>query len=62
MVKYEASMSAYLIRGAAIVSVDPGIGNLSRGDILVKDDVIAAIGPDLVVEDVVVASISTRKP
>lgn len=44
-------MSAYLIRGAAIVSVDPEIGNLSRGDILVKDDLIAAIGPELAVED-----------
>ena len=36
-------MSAHLIRGAAIVAVDPEIGNLSRGDILVKDDLIAAV-------------------
>ncbi|MGI3171060.1 amidohydrolase family protein [Pseudooceanicola sp. C21-150M6] len=40
-------MSAYVIKGAAIVSVDPGIGNLSRGDILVQGDRIAAIAPDL---------------
>ncbi len=44
-------MTAYLIRGAAIVSVDPDIGTLSRGDILVRDDRIVAIGPDIVAED-----------
>ncbi|MCA0922944.1 amidohydrolase family protein [Pseudooceanicola nanhaiensis] len=44
-------MADYVIRGAAIVSVDPEVGNLSRGDILVKGDRIAAIGPDLAVED-----------
>lgn len=44
-------MSTYLIRGAAIVSVDPKIGNMSKGDILVVDDKIADIGPDLNVEN-----------
>jgi cytosine/adenosine deaminase-related metal-dependent hydrolase len=44
-------MADHVIRGAAIVSVDPEVGNLSRGDILVKGDRIAAIGPDLAVED-----------
>ncbi|QPM92265.1 amidohydrolase family protein [Pseudooceanicola algae] len=44
-------MADYVIRGAAIVSVDPEIGNLSCGDILVKGDRIVAVGPDLAVED-----------
>jgi cytosine/adenosine deaminase-related metal-dependent hydrolase len=36
-----------LIRGAAIVSVDPDIGDLDCGDILIRAGTIAAIGPDL---------------
>jgi cytosine/adenosine deaminase-related metal-dependent hydrolase len=40
-------ITGLLIRGAAIVSVDPDIGDLDRGDILVRDGFIAAIGPDL---------------
>jgi cytosine/adenosine deaminase-related metal-dependent hydrolase len=40
-------MSRLLIRNAAIVSVDPQIGTIPAGDILVEDDRIAAIGTGL---------------
>jgi 5-methylthioadenosine/S-adenosylhomocysteine deaminase len=36
-----------VIRGATIVSMDPAIGDLARGDILVQDGVIRAIGANL---------------
>jgi len=44
-------MSRLLIRNAAIVSVDPAVGTLPAGDILVEDDMIAAIGATLDVPD-----------
>lgn len=37
----------YLIRSASVVSVDPSVGNLPSGDILVVDGKIAAIGVNL---------------
>jgi 5-methylthioadenosine/S-adenosylhomocysteine deaminase len=39
-----------LIRGATIVSMDPGVGDLT-GDMLINGDEIEAIGPDLAVAD-----------
>jgi cytosine/adenosine deaminase-related metal-dependent hydrolase len=36
-----------LIKGAAIVSMDPTIGDLARGDILLEGDKIEAVGEDL---------------
>jgi len=36
-----------LIRGACILSVDPTVGDLDRGDILIEGARIAAVGPDL---------------
>ncbi|MDT7574790.1 MAG: 5-methylthioadenosine/S-adenosylhomocysteine deaminase, partial [Pseudonocardiales bacterium] len=36
-----------LIRGATVLSVDPAVGDLERGDVLVRGEVIAAVGPDL---------------
>jgi 5-methylthioadenosine/S-adenosylhomocysteine deaminase len=39
-----------LIRGASIVSMDPGVGDLT-GDLLINDDKIEDIGPDLAVAD-----------
>ena len=44
---HAAGAARFLIRGATIVSMDRSIGDLARGDILVVDDVIEAIGPDL---------------
>ncbi|MBT7612773.1 MAG: amidohydrolase family protein, partial [Rhodospirillaceae bacterium] len=40
-----------IIRNACVVSVDPEIGTLPRGDILVEDGRIVAIGRDLGVDD-----------
>ena len=39
-----------VIRGATIVSMDPGVGDLT-GDLLIKGDEIEDIGPDLAVAD-----------
>lgn len=36
-----------LIHGATVLSVDPAVGNLDRGDVLLRDDGIVAVGPDL---------------
>jgi cytosine/adenosine deaminase-related metal-dependent hydrolase len=36
-----------LLTGAAVVSMDPAIGTLPTGDVLIEGDVIAAVGPDL---------------
>jgi 5-methylthioadenosine/S-adenosylhomocysteine deaminase len=36
-----------LIRGGQVLSMDPDIGTLPRGDVLVEDGVIAQVGPDL---------------
>jgi cytosine/adenosine deaminase-related metal-dependent hydrolase len=36
-----------LIKGATVLSMDPGIGVRARDDILVRDGVITAIGPAL---------------
>jgi 5-methylthioadenosine/S-adenosylhomocysteine deaminase len=36
-----------LIRGATVLTADPAAGDLPRGDVLVRGDAIAAVGPDL---------------
>lgn len=36
-----------LIRGGHVISMDPEIGDLARTDILIENDKIAAIGPDI---------------
>jgi cytosine/adenosine deaminase-related metal-dependent hydrolase len=36
-----------LIRGGTVLTVDPEIGDLPRGDVLVRDDRIVAVGPDI---------------
>jgi cytosine/adenosine deaminase-related metal-dependent hydrolase len=40
-------MSRILIEDAAVVTVDPGLGDFERADILIDDGAIVAIGPDL---------------
>src|SRR5436190_19574806 len=37
----------YLIRGGSILSMDPQVGDLVRGDVLVEGKRILAIGPNL---------------
>jgi 5-methylthioadenosine/S-adenosylhomocysteine deaminase len=36
-----------LVRGGAILSQDPSVGDLVRGDVLVEGDRVVAVGPDL---------------
>ena len=36
-----------LIKGGHVVTVDPALGDLPVGDVLVADGVITAVGPDL---------------
>jgi cytosine/adenosine deaminase-related metal-dependent hydrolase len=44
------SSSTTLIRGGTVLSVDPQIGDLDRGDVLIQDDRIVAVGKDLPAE------------
>lgn len=36
-----------LLRGGAVITMDPGIGDLPAGDVLIEDDRIAEVGPSL---------------
>ena len=40
-----------LFRGGHILSMDPAIGDLYGGDVLVEDDTIAAVGPSIEADD-----------
>ncbi|HEX3736167.1 MAG TPA: amidohydrolase family protein [Solirubrobacterales bacterium] len=40
-----------LIRGACVVSIDPEIGDLACGDILIEDGAIAAVAPSIDVDE-----------
>lgn len=40
-----------LLRGGTVVTMDRGLGNFARGDVLIEDTKIAAVGPDLEVAD-----------
>jgi cytosine/adenosine deaminase-related metal-dependent hydrolase len=44
-------MSKTLIRGGTVITVDPAIGNLRTGDVLIEGTKIAAVGPSLDVPD-----------
>jgi len=49
-----------LIRGGIVFSVDPEIGDLPRGDVLIDGDKIAAVGVDLPVGDARVVDATNR--
>lgn len=49
-----------LIRGAYVMTLDPGVGDLERGDILVRDGEIAAIAPRIDVPDAEVVDGANR--
>lgn len=49
---YEPQTKTTLIRGATILSMDPDVGDLDRGDLLVEGSLIGAVGPRLEVADV----------
>lgn len=40
-----------LIRSGTVITMDPQLGNLPRGDVLIEDSKIAAVGPSLEVPD-----------
>jgi len=40
-----------LIKGGTVITVDPSLGDLPAGDVLVEDGKIAAVGPELAVTD-----------
>ena len=42
---------AIIIRNAAIVSMDPEIGTLSKGDVLIQDGIIVAVKPNIEISD-----------
>ncbi len=44
-------MARTLVRNATIISVDPKVGDLHRGDILIEGSKIAAIGPAIEAAD-----------
>lgn len=44
-------MSKILIKNGSIISMDPDVKNLTNGDLLIEDDLIVDIGPQLSVED-----------
>ena len=44
-------MRRKLIKGAAIVSMDPAIGDLRKGDVLIEDNRIIAVGPNIAADD-----------
>jgi 5-methylthioadenosine/S-adenosylhomocysteine deaminase len=43
-----STSTATLITGATVLPVDPAVPVLPRGDLLIRDDLIADVGPDLV--------------
>jgi 5-methylthioadenosine/S-adenosylhomocysteine deaminase len=42
---------SYLVKGGAVISVDPALGTLPRADILVRDGAIVSVGPALSAND-----------
>jgi cytosine/adenosine deaminase-related metal-dependent hydrolase len=49
-----------LFRGGTVVSMDPAIGDLPAGDVLVEDDTIAAVAPAIDVTDAEVVDAAGR--
>src|SRR6202034_3502803 len=45
--KEEIMSRELLIKGGHVVTVDPDLGDLPAGDVLVADGIITAVGPDL---------------
>jgi cytosine/adenosine deaminase-related metal-dependent hydrolase len=42
-----APQRRYLIKGGAVLSMDPNVGDFAKGDVLIEGKKIVAIGPDL---------------
>jgi 5-methylthioadenosine/S-adenosylhomocysteine deaminase len=45
--KNQISRGNYLIKGGAVITVDPALGTIPKADMLVRDGAIAAVGPEL---------------
>ena len=44
------SRGNYLIKGGAVITVDPALGTLPKADVLVRNGAIVGVGPDLTAE------------
>lgn len=53
-------MARTLIKGGWILSMDPGIGDIRGGDVLVDDDSIVAVGRNIAADDVQTIDASNR--
>ncbi len=42
---------SYLIKGGAVITVDPAIGTMPKADVLVRDGAIVSVGPTLSAND-----------
>jgi cytosine/adenosine deaminase-related metal-dependent hydrolase len=40
-----------LIRQGVVITIDKDLGDFEQADVLIEDDVIAAVGPNLPIED-----------
>lgn len=49
-----------LLRGGTVLSMDPEVGDLPQGDVLIEDDRIAAVGSDLDVTDAEIVDVRGR--
>jgi cytosine/adenosine deaminase-related metal-dependent hydrolase len=49
-----ASNRRYLIKGGAVLSMDPGVGDFATGDVLIEGKKIIAVGPNLHAPDAAV--------
>jgi 5-methylthioadenosine/S-adenosylhomocysteine deaminase len=47
-----------LLRGGYVISVDPEIGDINGGDVLIEDDTIAAVAPSIDVSDAQVLDVT----
>ena len=41
------SVERILLKGGCVLTLDPDIGNYPKGDVLIEDNKIAAVGPQL---------------
>ena len=47
-----------MLRGGTVVTMDPQLGTLPRGDVLIEDGVIAAVAPDLSVDEAEIVDVT----
>lgn len=47
-----------VLRGGTVLTMDPRLGSLPRGDVLIEDGLIAAVAPDLAVDDAEIVDVA----